>query len=75
MKSGIAWIFFTAARYISGRKRSRSSPSSVLAVLGIATGVLALLARVALQKGSNGSPGAALSGRRVEDALPEDPPR
>jgi lipoprotein-releasing system permease protein len=47
--SGVNWIGFVAARYISrGRK---NSPSSVLAVLGIATGVLALVVILAVMNG------------------------
>jgi lipoprotein-releasing system permease protein len=45
------WIGFVAARYIAGRRRNRSSPAPVLAVLGIATGVLALTVIIAVMNG------------------------
>ncbi|MDR2397598.1 MAG: ABC transporter permease [Spirochaetaceae bacterium] len=45
----IGWIGFVASRYVS-RKR-RKSPSPVLAVLGIATGVLALTVILAVMNG------------------------
>ena len=45
----IKWIWFVAARYIfRGRK---NSPAPVLAVLGIATGVLALIVIIAVMNG------------------------
>ncbi|QQO08283.1 ABC transporter permease [Breznakiella homolactica] len=46
-----AWIGFTATRYISGRRRDKTSPSSVLAVLGIGVGVLALIVILAVMNG------------------------
>jgi lipoprotein-releasing system permease protein len=50
MKTGtFGWIWFVAARYIF-RRRGNSS-SSVLAVLGIATGVLALIVILAVMNG------------------------
>ncbi len=51
MKQAMGWIPFTAARYLSGRKRSGSSPSSLLAVLGIAVGVMALTVILAVMNG------------------------
>ncbi|MDR2632965.1 MAG: ABC transporter permease [Treponema sp.] len=45
----VRWIGFVASRYVS-RKR-RNSPSAVLAVLGIATGVLALTVILAVMNG------------------------
>lgn len=51
MKMPMGWVPFTAARYLSGRKRSGSSPSSLLAVLGIAVGVLALTVILAVMNG------------------------
>jgi lipoprotein-releasing system permease protein len=45
------WIGFVAARDIAGRRRNRSSPAPVLAVLGIATGVLALTVIIAVMNG------------------------
>jgi lipoprotein-releasing system permease protein len=51
MKNGkLKWIWFVAARYIFRRRRGRSS-SSALAVLGIATGVLALIVILAVMNG------------------------
>ena len=52
MKNRIAaprWIWFVAARYIF--RRRGNSPSSVLAILGIATGVLALIVILAVMNG------------------------
>jgi lipoprotein-releasing system permease protein len=49
MKS--AWIAFIAARYIIRGRRDRSSPSGILAVLGILTGVLALIVIIAVMNG------------------------
>jgi len=47
--TGIRWIGFVAARHVShGRK---NSPSPVLSVLGIATGVLALTVIIAVMNG------------------------
>jgi lipoprotein-releasing system permease protein len=45
------WIGFVAARYISSRRQNRSSPAPVLAVLGIAMGVLALTVIIAVMNG------------------------
>jgi lipoprotein-releasing system permease protein len=50
MKSA-SWIVFTARRYISARRRDKSSPSSLLSVLGIAVGVLALTVVLAVMNG------------------------
>jgi lipoprotein-releasing system permease protein len=46
---GIGWIWFVAARYMF--KARRNSPSPVLAILGIATGVLALIVILAVMNG------------------------
>jgi lipoprotein-releasing system permease protein len=46
---GVAWIWFVAARYIF--KGRGNSPSPVLAILGIATGVLALIVILAVMNG------------------------
>ncbi|MDR1617611.1 MAG: hypothetical protein LBS06_01030, partial [Treponema sp.] len=45
----IRWIGFVAARYVS--RGRRNSPSPVLAILGIATGVLALTVILAVMNG------------------------
>ncbi|MDR0602049.1 MAG: ABC transporter permease [Treponema sp.] len=45
----VRWIGFIAARYVS--RGRRNSPSPVLAVLGIATGVLALIVIIAVMNG------------------------
>jgi lipoprotein-releasing system permease protein len=45
------WIGYTSSRYISSRRRDKSSPSSVLAVMGICTGVLALIVIIAVMNG------------------------
>jgi lipoprotein-releasing system permease protein len=45
------WIGFIAARYIIRGRRDRSSPSGVFAVLGILTGVLALIVIIAVMNG------------------------
>ena len=45
----VSWITFVAARYVSrGRK---TTPSSIFSVLGIATGVLALIVIIAVMNG------------------------
>ena len=45
----VSWVTFVAARYVSrGRK---TSPSSIFSVLGIATGVLALIVIIAVMNG------------------------
>jgi lipoprotein-releasing system permease protein len=49
MKTAFGWIWFVAARYIF-RRRGNSS-SSVLAILGIATGVLALIVILSVMNG------------------------
>jgi lipoprotein-releasing system permease protein len=46
----LKWIFYVALRYIS-KKASRSSASSLLAILEIATGVLALTVIIAVMNG------------------------
>lgn len=48
---GIGWILFAASRYLSARRRDKSSPSSLLAVLGIATGVMALIVVLSVMNG------------------------
>jgi lipoprotein-releasing system permease protein len=45
------WIGFVAARYVSIGRRNRSAPSSVFAILGIFTGVLALTVILAVMNG------------------------
>ncbi|GHV81535.1 hypothetical protein AGMMS49991_00930 [Spirochaetia bacterium] len=45
------WIGFIAGRYVSRGRRNRSAASSVLAVLGIFTGVLALTVILAVMNG------------------------
>ncbi len=46
-----SWIVFAARRYISARRRDKSSPSSLLSVIGIAVGVLALTVVLAVMNG------------------------
>ncbi|MDR2070017.1 MAG: ABC transporter permease [Treponema sp.] len=45
------WIGFVAARYVSLGRRNSSAPSSVFAILGIFTGVLALTVILAVMNG------------------------
>jgi lipoprotein-releasing system permease protein len=45
------WIGFVAIRYFRGRRRNANSPAPVLAILGIATGVLALTVILAVMNG------------------------
>ncbi|MDR2111106.1 MAG: ABC transporter permease [Spirochaetaceae bacterium] len=45
------WIGFVAARYLSKKRGTRSSPSPVFAVTGIAVGVLALTVIIAVMNG------------------------
>ncbi|MDR2740426.1 MAG: ABC transporter permease [Treponema sp.] len=45
------WIGFVAIRYFRGRRRNTNSPAPVLAILGIATGVLALTVILAVMNG------------------------
>lgn len=47
----VRWILFAASRYLSARRRDKSSPSSTLAVLGIATGVMALIVVLSVMNG------------------------
>jgi lipoprotein-releasing system permease protein len=49
--AGRTWIGFVAFRYFRGRRKNSSSPAPVLAVLGIATGVLALTVILAVMNG------------------------
>jgi lipoprotein-releasing system permease protein len=49
--TGRAWIGFVAFRYFRGRRKNGNSPAPVLAVLGIATGVLALTVILAVMNG------------------------
>lgn len=46
-----SWIIFAASRYLSARRRDKSSPSSTLAVIGIATGVMALIVVLSVMNG------------------------
>ncbi|GAB1481207.1 hypothetical protein MASR2M78_00220 [Treponema sp.] len=46
-----AWIPFAASRYVSSRRRDKSSPSSLFSILGIATGVMALIVVIAVMNG------------------------
>ncbi|MDR1420809.1 MAG: ABC transporter permease [Treponema sp.] len=48
-RMNVHWIGFVASRYVS--RGRRNSPSPVLAVLGIATGVLALIVIIAVMNG------------------------
>jgi lipoprotein-releasing system permease protein len=45
------WIGFVAFRYFRGRRKNSNSPAPVLAILGIATGVLALTVILAVMNG------------------------
>ncbi|MDR1597025.1 MAG: ABC transporter permease [Treponema sp.] len=45
------WIGFVAIRYFQGRRRNTNSPAPVLAILGIATGVLALTVILSVMNG------------------------
>jgi lipoprotein-releasing system permease protein len=49
--AGQQWIGFVAFRYMRGRRRNSSSPAPVLAILGIAVGVLALTVIIAVMNG------------------------
>jgi lipoprotein-releasing system permease protein len=49
MKLNYRWIWFIAARYIF--RKQKKSPSPVLSILGIATGVLALIVIIAVMNG------------------------
>ncbi|MFP3040410.1 ABC transporter permease [Treponema primitia] len=49
--AGQGWIGFVAIRYFRGRRRNTHSPAPVLAILGIATGVLALTVIIAVMNG------------------------
>jgi len=46
-----AWIPFAASRYVSSRRRDKSSPSSMFSVIGIAVGVMALIVVIAVMNG------------------------
>ncbi|GHU69130.1 hypothetical protein FACS189450_01410 [Spirochaetia bacterium] len=48
-KSSLGWIGFVASRYV--RRGRKNSPSPVLAIFGIATGVLALIIILAVMNG------------------------
>ena len=48
-RMGFRWIWFVAARYIF--RKQKKSPSIVLSVLGIATGVLALIVIISVMNG------------------------
>jgi lipoprotein-releasing system permease protein len=47
----LGWIGFVAFRYMRGRRRNSPSPAPVLAILGIAVGVLALTVIIAVMNG------------------------
>jgi lipoprotein-releasing system permease protein len=47
----LKWIGFTAARYIGTKKKNKSAPVSILAVLGIGIGVLALTVILGVMNG------------------------
>ncbi|WP_010260957.1 ABC transporter permease [Treponema primitia] len=49
--AGQGWIGFVAIRYFRGRRKNTHSPAPVLAILGIATGVLALTVIIAVMNG------------------------
>ncbi|MDR1353440.1 MAG: ABC transporter permease [Treponema sp.] len=49
--ASLRWIGFIALRYISRGRRNRSSASSILAILGILTGVLSLTVILAVMNG------------------------
>ena len=49
--AGRTWIGFVAFRYFRGRRKNGNSPAPVLAILGIATGVLALTVILAVMNG------------------------
>lgn len=46
-----SWIFYAASRYVSARRRDKSSPSAFLSVLGIAVGVMALIVVLSVMNG------------------------
>ncbi|GHU19681.1 hypothetical protein FACS1894163_12610 [Spirochaetia bacterium] len=48
-KNSLGWIGFVASRYV--RRGRKNSPSPILAILGIATGVLALIIILAVMNG------------------------
>ncbi|GHU54018.1 hypothetical protein FACS189496_5590 [Bacilli bacterium] len=48
-KNSLGWIGFVASRYV--RRGRQNSPSPILAILGIATGVLALIIILAVMNG------------------------
>jgi len=50
-KASLRWVGFAAARYVSSRRRDKTAPSSLLAILGIAVGVLALTVILAVMNG------------------------
>ncbi|MDR3123802.1 MAG: ABC transporter permease, partial [Treponema sp.] len=49
--AGRTWIGFVAFRYFRGRRKNSNAPAPVLAILGIATGVLALTVILAVMNG------------------------
>jgi lipoprotein-releasing system permease protein len=49
--ASIKWIGFAAARYIGSRKKNKSAPISILAILGIVIGVLALTVILGVMNG------------------------
>ncbi len=48
---GFSWVPFAASRYLSARRRDKSSPSSILAVAGIGVGVMALIVVLSVMNG------------------------
>ena len=46
-----SWVFYAASRYVSARRRDKSSPSAFLSVLGIAVGVMALIVVLSVMNG------------------------
>ena len=45
------WVFYAASRYVSARRRDKSSPSAFLSILGIAVGVMALIVVLSVMNG------------------------
>ncbi len=50
-KNSLRWVGFAAARYVTSRRRDKTAPSSLLPILGIAVGVLALTVILAVMNG------------------------
>jgi lipoprotein-releasing system permease protein len=51
MRAFPVWVPYAASRYLSARRRDRSAPSSILAVAGIGTGVMALIVVLSVMNG------------------------